>query len=416
MAMLLDLKRQRTALLNQSESIVTTADKGGRAMTSEETSLVNSLLASVDRMDTDIQAIESKNTLTAVLRANGGMLLTGDPNAANAPSRYRSSLPMGNNPAERPITTLSANYQEAFYAWVGSGGVNTANAALYEGSNGAGGFAVPVITDNVIVPLAPQEMAVRRLARVVPTTNDLKVPVKATFGTAAIKAESGASANIFTDSDPTLGSFELTSFMVGRQTSASWELLQDVAQFQTFVVDDLILSLQQFEESQFILGSGSGEPQGLIGNTGAGVTGVADTASDLLDATYDVQATLNAAYHENASFLMARSTGVAIRKAQKQANLFEPVFTRSNGVDYLHGYPVSYSGSMPSMAASATPVLFGDFNAGYLIGDRGGAGISLKFLDQIKAVQGQLVLLAYRRTDGRVRRSEAIQAITIAAS
>jgi HK97 family phage major capsid protein len=68
------------------------------------------------------------------------------------------------------------------------------------------------------------------------------------------------------------------------------------------------------------------------------------------------------------------------------------------------------------MALSATPVLFGDFNAGYIIGDRGGAGISMKFLDQIKAPQGKLVLLAFRRTDGRVRRSEAIQAITIAAS
>jgi HK97 family phage major capsid protein len=113
---------------------------------------------------------------------------------------------------------------------------------------------------------------------------------------------------------------------------------------------------------------------------------------------------------------MARSTGVALRKAQKQANLFEPVFTRSNGQDYLHGYPVNYSASMPAMALSATPALFGDFNAGYIIGDRGGAGVSLKFLDQIKAPQGKLVLLAFRRTDGRVRRSEAIQAITIAAS
>jgi Predicted phage phi-C31 gp36 major capsid-like protein len=416
MAQLLELKQQHRALTNQAASIVKTAEAAGRDFTSEENNLVTSLLASADRLDKDIQAIESKNTLTAVFRANGGMLITGGDNAATAPSRFRSSLPMGNNPKERPITTLSSAYQEAFYDWVGSGGTNLANLALYEGGNTAGGFAVPVITDNVIVPLAPQEMAVRRLARVVPTTNDLKVPIKATFGTAAIKAESGASTNVFTDSDPTIGQFELTSFMVGRQTSASWELLQDVAQFQSFVVDDLILSLQMYEESKFILGSGTGEPQGLIGNTGAGVTGVANTSSDLLDATYDVQAALNAAYHGNASFLMARSTGVALRKAQKQANLFEPVFTQSNGVDYLHGYPVQYSASMPSMAASATPVLFGDFNAGYIIGDRGGAGISLKFLDQIKATSGQLVLLAYRRTDGRVRRSEAIQAITIAAS
>jgi len=68
---------------------------------------------------------------------------------------------------------------------------------------------------------------------------------------------------------------------------------------------------------------------------------------------------------------------------------------------------------MPAVAAAATPLLFGNFKLGYVIGDRGGSGINVKVLDQPLAVQGQIILLAYRRTDGRVRRSEAIQAITL---
>lgn len=154
----------------------------------------------------------------------------------------------------------------------------------------------------------------------------------------------------------------------------------------------------------------------MIGNTGTGVTGVvADSNGNLLpiSATYDVMGTLNAAYFPNASWLMARATGVELKKAQTQANLFQPVFTRENGQDYLHGFPVVYSSKMPAIAAGATPVLFGDFKAGYVIGDRGGSGINVKILDQPKASEGQVQLLAYRRTDGRVRRSEAIQAITL---
>lgn len=408
---LFELKKQSAALHTQAESLIATAEREKRSMTDEENNLFEGLMSAARYAKKDIETLEAKNTLLTTMRAGGGMLIPGNPNAV----RSASSLPLGNNPAEHPIRSLSADYQSAFNDYVASGGMKI-EAALYEGSNVAGGYAVPTLTDGTIVPLAPQEMAVRRIARVVPTTNDLKVPIKATFGTAAIKPESGASESTFTDSDPTLGQFELTSFMVGRQTSASWELLQDVAQFQAFIVDDLVLSLQMYEESKYLTGNGTTEPQGLIGNTGTGVTGVTNMGSDLLDATYDVQAKLNGAYHGNASFLMSRATSVALRKAQKQANLFEPVFTRSNGQDYLHGYPVNYSASMPAMAASATPVLFGDFNAGYIIGDRGGAGISVKFLDQIKAPQGKLVLLAFRRTDGRVRRSEAIQAITIAAS
>ncbi|GGG71881.1 phage major capsid protein [Edaphobacter dinghuensis] len=407
---IIEIKKQRAEASDAADNIIQSAALAGRALSPQETAQVRENLTKAGKLEAEIAERESRSTIRTTFPSGLDLLTPGRSSA-----QRQSSAPIGNNPMEIPIQAFAEDYNNAYSTWIRSGGKKM-EAALYEGSNVAGGFAVPTITDGQVVPLAPQEMAVRRIARVIPTTNDLKVPVKATFGTAAIKSESGASTNTFTDSDPTISQFELTSFMVGRQTSASWELLQDVAQFQAFVVDDLVLSLQMFEESQFINGTGTGEPQGLIGNTGTGVTGVANTGSDLLDATYDVQASLNAAYHSGASFLMARSTGVALRKAQKQANLFEPVFTRSGGQDYLHGYPVNYSASMPTMAASATPVLFGDFNAGYIIGDRGGAGISIKFLDQIKAVSGQLVLLAYRRTDGRVRRSEAIQAITIAAS
>lgn len=113
---------------------------------------------------------------------------------------------------------------------------------------------------------------------------------------------------------------------------------------------------------------------------------------------------------------MARGTSTGIRKAQVQSNLFEPAWTRSNGQDYLFGYPVEYSSSMPAAARGNAPLLFGDFKRGYIIGDRGGAGINVKVLDQPLASAGQLQLLTYRRTDGRVRRSEAIQQYNVTAS
>jgi HK97 family phage major capsid protein len=71
---------------------------------------------------------------------------------------------------------------------------------------------------------------------------------------------------------------------------------------------------------------------------------------------------------------------------------------------------------MPAATRGNTPVIFGDFKRGYVIGDRGGSGINVKVLDQPLATQGQIVLLAYRRTDGRIRRSEALQSYVVAAS
>jgi HK97 family phage major capsid protein len=117
---------------------------------------------------------------------------------------------------------------------------------------------------------------------------------------------------------------------------------------------------------------------------------------------------------------MSRATATAIRRAQIQANLFAPVWTREGGRDYLHGFPVTYSQAMPALptatTAGVTPILFGSFKDGYVIGDRGGAGTFIKILDQPLATAGQTVFLGYKRTDGRVRQPEAIQQISISHS
>ena len=137
--------------------------------------------------------------------------------------------------------------------------------------------------------------------------------------------------------------------------------------------------------------------------------GAGTTQALSLDGILDLIGTLKALYHSGASFLMQRATSIAVRKLQVTANLFAPVWTRVGGQDYLHNYPVEYSQPMPANSSTNTPILFGDFKRGYLIGDRGGSGIDVKILDQPKAKEGLLTLLAYRRMDGQLRRSEAIQ-------
>ena len=182
----------------------------------------------------------------------------------------------------------------------------------------------------------------------------------------------------------------------------------------------MVTALLEYEEPLFISGSGSGQPQGLLGNIGSGITAEPDTNGNLVSiaATLSILNTLKATYHKNASWLMQPATSLIIRAAQVGFYLFEPVFRRENGVDLLHGYPVEYSSSMPTAARGATPALFGDFRKGFLIADRGGSALILKVIEQdaTLAAQGVLTLLGYRRTDSRVMRSEAIQGITISAS
>jgi HK97 family phage major capsid protein len=394
---LFELRKQRESALAKAEAIVSATEISGRDMTPEQALDYEIAMSAVNSLAPKIQSLEKQNTILKSVGENG-TLITG--NGARGIQR-------------RPTQTLSAEYFNGFYEWLQSGCMNV-SGALYEGSNTGGGYAVPIVVDDQIVPLAPLEMGVRKLATVLGTSSDIKFPTKTAFGTAAIKTET----NAFGGTQLTLGQFTLSAFMVGSQGDVSWELAQDVPSFQATTIQDMLDAQQMLEESYYVTGSGSGQPQGLIGNVGVGVVEEADTNGNLvtISGILDLIGSLNALYHPNASFLMARATGIVLRKAQVQSNLFNPAWSSVGGQDYLFGYPVEYSSSMPSASRGNTPILFGDFKRGYIIGDRGGSGINVKVLDQPKAAQGLITLLTYRRTDGRVRRSEAIQPYYVSAS
>jgi HK97 family phage major capsid protein len=402
MTSLIELRAQHRHALAKAENIVQTAESTGRELSKAEEQDFNMAMAAVAALAPKIAASEKNNTIFTHFK-NGHLVPAGAGAGENGARRFAKPEPV----------VFSAAYADDFFAWVASGG-KAMGAALYEGSSGAGGFAVPVIVSDQIVPLAPSEMGVRTLASVIPTVSDILIPQKGSFGTASSKAENA----VFVESDPTLSQIKLSAYMNGIQETISWELAQDVPSFQQFAVTDMLLATQMREEGLYVSGTGTGQAQGLIGNVGAGISVDPDALGNLvsINGTLDLTGTLNAIYHPNASFLMARTTSIIIRKAQTTANLFEPVWTRVGKQDFLHGYPVVYSASMPPAARGGAPILFGDFAQGYVIGDRGGSGVNVKILDQPLAQQGQIVLLAYRRTDGRVRRSEAIQQYNITAS
>jgi HK97 family phage major capsid protein len=393
-----DLKAQHAEVINAADAIVKMAERQKRNLTTAEHEEVNGHLAQADRLKTQIHAAGTDRI------ARVKAMLAEYPPTLQHVASFADGEPIAPK-------KFSREYRNAFYTYLGSKRIS---ASLQESVDTTGGFAAPITVDNEIVPLAPADLAVRQLATVIPTKSDRLIPQKSSFGSAALTTEASA----FGGTAPTLSQISLTAYMVGTLAACSLEVLQDVPEFEAFVLDDISLDIQQIEEGWFVSGTGSGQPQGLIGNVGAGITDEPDTNGNLvsINATLDCIGSLNSMYYQNASWLMARATAIGIRKAQLQTNAYEPVFRRENGVDTLHGYPVAYSESMPTAARGACPVLFGDFRRGYVIGDRGGSAVRLKVVDQMWATAGTVGLIGYRRTDGRVRRSEAITSLNISAS
>jgi HK97 family phage major capsid protein len=428
---LLDLRKEHKFALDEAEKIVNAMDASGRKdMTAEESQRYDMAMGAAKALEPKIKTIQELNTMSKFFNKDGQMIFSGGViSSANRDQKPMSAdytnafLALVRSGGKQASDTLSEGFDPMFGGFALPSLPGVVSAALYEGSGGAGGFATTAPTDPNIIELAVPDLGVRPLARAIATANDIKLPSQSTFGTAGIKAESGALTNIFSESNPTLAQITLSAWMVGLTHTVSWELLQDVSMFQEFGIRDLLSAVAIAEDGFFLTGTGTSQPQGLIGNTGNGTESpylVESTGAYLLNALDDVQGTLKGSYFPNAAWLMSRATAVAIRKAQRQANLFAASWTREGGRDFLHGFPVSYSANMPALPATANegvvPILFGSFQDGYVIGDRGGAGTFVKILDQPLATAGQTVLLGYKRVDGRVRRSEAIQSITISHS
>ena len=422
MAKLHDLKTQHTAALDSAEAVITRG-YGDRPSDVERgrTGTVRHAHGRSEGAETKIRAVESTGGLSTKFGAAGpwgGLMLDGE-----SPAGFSQPV----NRVIRMGEARTPEYSAALHSFLKTGGKahgdeltvgadgtggyhfpgseaytqqrlpnGRASVALYEGpnggSNGAGGYAVNIPTVQQIVPLAMPDLGIFDASMVIPTATNVKIlskPVRRVGTEGRIHRHH---RNIRWDG-PDPRSSGASAFMAGALRMASYELLQDVEMFQQFLIDDLIKGQRILEGSLLATGNGTTQPQGVFGDTGTGtgaayaLTGASTDGAVLLNAIFDVVATLKGAYQANAAWVMSRSSGLAIRRAQMQANLFVPVVTvDADGTERILGKPVFYDVNAPALPSATTagvvPILYGDFEAGNLIGVRGGAGINVKILDQ----------------------------------
>jgi HK97 family phage major capsid protein len=464
MKSILDLKADAQEALNEADAALKAAERANRPLTASENENYGAAMVKYREAMTAIKANEANTSLSRFFR-NGrpiGAFLDVGRGATEHGLGFMQPVAAAPNVEE----TVTPQYAEALLGYLRSGGkshgehlavgadglggfhmpgsarftqqrlangafpkmsANTFEGTPDGGSGASGGYAVTVPTSDLIVQLALPDLGIFDASYVIPTSTAIKIPQQTAFGTAAPKSESTGTIAQFGGNDPTLGQTELDAWMVGGFRLCSWELLQDVPTFQQFVVEDLLKAQRIYEGSVLATGTGSSQPQGVFGNTGTGtgsayeLLGTSADSTTLLNSLFDVTATLKGAYQANASWIMSRATGLTIRKAQMQSNLFAPIATTDpDGTERILGKPVFFDMNAPALptatSAGVIPILYGDFKQGYIIGVRGGAGINVKILDQPYAVSGQLGILAYRRLDAKVRMSEAIQQVKISHS
>lgn len=281
--------------------------------------------------------------------------------------------------------------------------------ALRIGADTEGGYLVPDEYEHTLVQALQEENIFRSLAHIIRTASgERKIPVVSSKGTASWIEEGGA----FPESDDAFGQVTIGAYKLGTTIKVSEELLNDsVFDLESYIAMEFARRIGSKEEEAFFSGDGSGKPLGVLADKGGAEVGVtaasatAITADELLDLYYS----LFSPYRKKAVWVVNDSTIKAIRKLKDNNGqyLWQPGLI-ANAPDTILGHPVKTSAYMPSIAAGAKSVIFGDFNY-YWIADR--QGRTFKRLNELYATTGQVGFLASQRVDGKLILPEALKVL-----
>ncbi len=297
------------------------------------------------------------------------------------------------------------------------------HAAMSIGTPSDGGYLAPVEWDRMVRKAQHDLSPMRRIAKVVSTgvgafstvwSNDL-------WGTGWV----GESAARPGTSTPSLSPLEFATGEIYTNAAITQRLLDDSAlNLETWLASEIADEFTRQESIAWISGDGVNKPRGLLTyvtggasdgyhpggnltvvNGGAAAT---ITADGLVDFAYS----LPSPYRQGASWLMTSTTAAVIAKIKDgDGNFLWRESYRQGEPATLLGYPVEIDEGMPSVAADALPIAFGDFTRGYLINDR----LGVRILRDPYTNKPFVNFYAIKRVGGGVLDPTAIRLLKIAA-
>ena len=398
MSKILELREKRAKAWDAAKQFLD-AKRGADGMLSEEdTATYDKMEQDVMNLGKEIERLERQAAIDAELSKATSTPLTGKPGAK-----------MGKDEVEK-TGRASDEYKGSFWnAMRVKAPMPSVLNALQEGTDSEGGYLVPDEFEKTLVEALEEENVFRTLAHVIKTSSgDRKIPVVASKGTASWVDEEGA----YTESDDAFSQVSIGAYKLGTMIKVSEELLADsVFDLEAYISKEFARRIGAREEESFFNGDGKGKPLGILAAAGGAEVGVtaasatAITADEVIDLFYS----LKAPYRKNAVWVLNDATVKQIRKLKDTTGqyLWQPSLVAGTP-DTLLGRPVKTSAFMPTAAAGAKTIAFGDFKY-YWIADR--QGRTFKKLSELYAANGQVGFMGTQRVDGKLILPEAIKVL-----
>lgn len=398
MSKILELREKRAKAWDAAKQFLD-AKRGADGMLSEEdTATYDKMEQDVMNLGKEIERLERQVAIDAELSKATSTPLTGKPGAK-----------MGKDEKEKS-GRASDEYKGSFWnAMRVKAPMPSVLNALQEGTDSEGGYLVPDEFERTLVEALEEENVFRTLAHVIRTSSgDRKIPVVASKGSASWVDEEVA----YQESDDAFSQVSIGAYKLGTMIKVSEELLADsVFDLEAYISKEFARRIGAREEESFFNGDGKGKPLGILAAAGGAEVGVtaasatAITADEVIDLFYS----LKAPYRKNAVWLLNDATVKQIRKLKDTTGqyLWQPSLVAGTP-DTILGRPVKTSAFMPTAAAGAKTIAFGDFKY-YWIADR--QGRTFKKLSELYAANGQVGFMGTQRVDGKLVLPEAVKVL-----
>lgn len=290
------------------------------------------------------------------------------------------------------------------------------NNALSTGTDSEGGYLTENEFASTLVEAMKAYGGMREAATVIRTSTGQQMDFPTADATSEEGEIVGENATV-ADEDPSFGTKNLNTYKYSSKgVAVPFELLQDSQiDIESYVRGLLATRLGRITEKHFTVGTGTGQPNGMI--TAATVGKVADSATAITyDDLLELEHSVDPVYRMGARFMFNDSVLLQLKKLKDSQGrpLWLPSLV-SGDPNTINGIAYTVNQNMASAAANALVAAYGDMRK-YVVRDV--MQLSLfRFTDSAYTRKGQVGFLAFMRSGGNlIDVGGAVKTLQMAAS
>jgi HK97 family phage major capsid protein len=423
------LREARIKAWDAGKAILDRAQQSGHGMTAEDAAAWKRANDEIDRLDKrvrDLLASDENRREYELVNEELRRVTTPDERADAAARDQRSEGDMraflrGEIRGPLTIDLRRASYVNQLYR---SGARGEEFRAGIFGDTGASGGSLTLpslVSRNIFAVM--QSANVMRATRMTLLTTPTGAPIAVPVGTQGAATQIANQDTTFAGTDPTMAAKFLHAYPAGELVSVANDLITDSGvDVLGWVSQTIGVAVAKQEETWWVAGTGSNQPQGLMTAGGVGSGGTVATGGSLIlgpagavvEKLIDVQYAVNSRYRAVGEWLVNDATAATMRKLRSDGGgtigpfLWSPsptVGLVDGTPDTFMGRPIWVSSNVSAMGSANTVLAYGDFS--YFVAREVG-GLSLEKSEDVFFAKNQTALRGYTRTDSALTDTTAV--------